>query len=64
MHARSGDEIVVDAQRTGAPQRRGEILDVRLVAGVEHYIVRWEDGKETTFYPGSTAHTVTRSRAR
>src|SRR2546423_1196011 len=35
MHARSGDEIVVDGQRTGTPQRRGQILDVRMVAGVD-----------------------------
>ena len=64
MHARSGDEIVVDGQRTGTPQRRGQILDVRMVAGLEHYIVRWDDGKETTFYPGSTAHTLRSTRSR
>lgn len=64
MHANSGDHIVVDSPRTGTPERKGEILDVRLVGGVEHYIVRWEDGRETTLYPGSTAHTVTpRTRA-
>ncbi len=58
MHARPGDEIVVDAVHTGDPNREGEILEVKTDNGIEHYVVRWDDGKVTIFYPGSTAHTV------
>jgi hypothetical protein len=59
MHAGPGDQIVVDSLHAGDRSRKGEILEVRSADGVEHYIVRWDDGRETTFYPGSTAHTVT-----
>ncbi len=59
MHANVGDEIVVDAVHTGEPTRKGEVLEVTHQGGVEHYVVRWDDGKETVFFPGSTTHTVT-----
>jgi hypothetical protein len=58
MHARPGDEIVVDATHIGEPNREGEILEVTEANGIEHYRVRWDDGKETIFFPGSTTHTV------
>ncbi len=58
MHARPGDEIIVDAVHTGEPTREGEILEVKVTNGVEHYLVRWDDGKETVFYPGTTTHTL------
>jgi hypothetical protein len=35
-----------------------ECLEVRHVGGVEHYRVRWDDGVEGIFYPGSDAHSV------
>ncbi|HEY7134120.1 MAG TPA: DUF1918 domain-containing protein [Acidimicrobiia bacterium] len=58
MKARPGDEIVVDATHIGEPNREGEILEVTSSNGVEHYRVRWDDGRETIFFPGSTTHTV------
>ncbi|MCZ7525118.1 MAG: DUF1918 domain-containing protein [Acidimicrobiia bacterium] len=58
MHANVGDHIVVDATEVGQPQRRGEVVEVRGETGHEHYVVRWEDGHETIFYPGSSAHVV------
>ena len=58
MPANPGDEIVVDAVHTGEPKREGEILEVETRDGVVHYRVRWDDGHESIFFPGSTAHVV------
>ena len=58
MQANVGDEIVVDGVNLGDPKREGEILEVETSGGVVHYRVRWDDGHETIFYPGSTTHVV------
>ena len=58
MDAKVGDEIVVDAVHTGEPKREGEILEITERGGVVHYRVRWDDGHESLFYPGSTTHVV------
>ena len=61
MHARVGDELVVDSAGVGVAPRRGTILEVRSETGEEHYLVRWSDGHESLFFPGSTAHTIQRA---
>jgi Domain of unknown function (DUF1918) len=59
MHAKVGDELVVDSVHTGEPPRRGEILEVLVEGGREHYMVRWDDtGHETLFFPGPTSHVL------
>ena len=58
MDAKPGDEIVVDAVNLGDPRREGEILEVTTRGGVVHYRVRWDDGHESVFFPGSTTHVV------
>lgn len=58
MHATVGDAIVVDSVEVGAPPRRGEILEVVVNEAGEHYRVRWDDGHESSFYPGSNAYVV------
>jgi hypothetical protein len=58
MEAKVGDEIVVDSPRTGEEPRKGEILEVLEAGGVRHYRIRWDDGHEGIFYPGSDAHVV------
>ncbi len=58
MNAHIGDEIVVDGSRLGDLSRKGEILEVRNLGGVEHYRVRWDDGEDGLFYPGPDAHVV------
>ena len=58
VHARGadmGDLIVVEAHRQGEPRRIGEILEVLGTADNEHYRVRWDDGRDAIFYPGSDA---------
>jgi hypothetical protein len=58
MKAKPGDEIVVDAVHTGDPRREGEIIEVEERDDVVRYRVRWDDGHESIFFPGSTAHVV------
>ena len=54
---------MVDRSQVGAPPRKGEVLEVREPEGQVHYLVRWEDGHETVFFPGSDAHAVHPGRA-
>jgi len=58
MHASVGDEILVDGPHLGDPPRSGEVIEVRQQGGVVHYSVRWEDGHESIFFPGSDAHAI------
>jgi hypothetical protein len=58
MRASVGDEIIIDAMVLGHPRREGEVLEVRTEGDVEHYVVRWDDGHESIFYPGAEAHVV------
>jgi Domain of unknown function (DUF1918) len=57
-NAKVGDEIVVDPVNAGEPKRAGEILEIETGGDVEHYRVRWDDGHESVFFPGSTTHVV------
>ena len=58
MRATVGDELVVDSTEVGVAPRTGTILEILGEPGSEHYRVRWSDGHESTFFPGSSAHTV------
>ena len=53
--ARVGDIVVVSGHHVGDRERLGEIIEVLGEDGHAHYRVRWEDGRETVFYPGSDA---------
>ncbi|MGE5274043.1 MAG: DUF1918 domain-containing protein [Verrucomicrobiota bacterium] len=60
-----GDVVVIEGHHVGEARRSGEILEVLGEPGHEHYRVRWEDGRETVFYPSSDAtvrHRVRRAR--
>jgi Domain of unknown function (DUF1918) len=51
MGANVGDRIVIESEKVGTAERRGEILEV-----IEHqtrteYRVRWDDGRETGIRP-------------
>jgi hypothetical protein len=58
IHARMGDEIVVDSNELGHPPRRGEVLEVLGTGETQHYKVRWDDGHESLFVPSTSAHIV------
>jgi hypothetical protein len=50
-----GDLVVIEGHRVRQGQRIGEILAVLGEPGHEHYRVRWEDERETVFYPSNDA---------
>ena len=54
-HAAVGDVIVIEGHHVGDSRRTGEILEVLGGPGHEHYRVRWDDDRETVFYPSSDA---------
>jgi hypothetical protein len=58
--AAEGDVIVIDGHHVGESRRVGEILEVLGDPGNEHYRVRWDDGRETVFYPRSGDATIKR----
>jgi Domain of unknown function (DUF1918) len=49
---RPGDVVVVSGHRVGESKQVGEVLEV-LGEDRSHYRVRWEDGHESVFFPGS-----------
>ena len=59
--AEQGDVVVVSSRRVGEPARSGEVLEVLGPADHPHYVVRWEDGHQSIFYPGETTSIKHRS---
>ena len=53
MHAKIGDRIIVETERVGQADREGEILEVIESPPGTHYRVRWDDGRESTFWPAA-----------
>ena len=53
MKVETGDRITVRGHRVGEPERHGEVLEVRGDDGGPPYQVRWDDGHESLFFPGS-----------
>ncbi len=56
LRASPGDELVVKGHHLGEPDREGEILEVLGRDGAAPFVVRWDDGHESTLFPGSDAH--------
>ena len=42
----------------GRPSRRGQIVEVLGARGHEHYLVRWEESRESIFYPSEGTSVV------
>jgi hypothetical protein len=55
MRADVGDELVVKGFHVGDPERRGVIAEVHGEDGKPPYLVRWTDGRVSSFYPSSDA---------
>ena len=53
--AEPGDVIVIGGHHLGESRRKGEVLEVLGAPGHLHYRVRWDDDRETVFYPSSDA---------
>ena len=64
MDARVGDRVVVEGNKVGQGRRFGQIIEVIVVGQNQHYRVHWDDGRESTFFPGSDAHLERVSKSR
>jgi Domain of unknown function (DUF1918) len=53
MKAQVGDELVVKGLRVGDHDRKGVIIEVHGEDGGPPYLVRWDDGHESSFYPSA-----------
>jgi hypothetical protein len=56
-----GDHVEVFSP-SGAPSRRGTIVEVLGGPHHEHYRVRWEDGRESIHYPSDGTKIVPAKR--
>ena len=54
-----GDRIAIESRRHGGHAREGVVAEVLGPPGHEHYLVRWDDGEQSLYYPpqhpGATA---------
>ena len=55
MKAQVGDQLIVKGIHLGDPERKGVITEVHGAGGAPPYLVRWSDGRETSFFPSSDA---------
>ena len=55
MNASIGDRLHVHGNTVGAPDRVGEIIEVRGAAGGPPYVVRFDDGHTGLVFPGPDA---------
>jgi hypothetical protein len=55
MRAKPGDHIILAGELVNQPVRAGEVLEARGSDGGPPYVVRWEDGHESTMFPGPGA---------
>ena len=63
MQAHIGDQLTVRGRHQGDGERHGEIIQVDGPDGAPPYLVRWQDGHDSMFFPASDAevtHHVTR----
>lgn len=58
MQAQVGDRIIVRSNRVAQPDREGQVVEVRGPDGGPPFVVRWSDGHEGLFFPGSDAAVV------
>ena len=54
---RVGDVILVESKKVGQATRSGEILEVRGEGDLVHYLVRWDNDHESTYFPSGAAVT-------
>jgi Domain of unknown function (DUF1918) len=55
LRAAPGDRIVIKGHFVGEHERDGEVLEVLGDEGAPPYVVRWEDGHTSEFFPSSDA---------
>jgi hypothetical protein len=64
MDGKVGDRIVIGTDKVGQPAREGEILEVLDHETGTEFLVRWDDGHQSSIRPhGGTARIVERPKA-
>ena len=64
MDGKVGDRIVVGTDKVGQPAREGEILEVIDHDSGTEFVVRWDDGHQSSIRPhGGNARIVARPKA-
>lgn len=58
MVTKVGDRIVVESEKVGVPSRVGEILAIIPHDPRAEFLVRWEDGRETSIRPAAGSYRV------
>ena len=58
MQAQVGDRIIVRSHHVGEPDRDALVLGVQGADGAPPYRVRWSDGREAVYFPGTDAHVL------
>ena len=53
MRAVVGDELTVKGRHQGDGDRHGEIIEVHGQEGSPPYLVQWQDGHESVFFPSA-----------
>jgi hypothetical protein len=53
MKAVVGDELTVKGRHQGDIERHGEIIEVHGQEGSPPYLVQWQDGHESVFFPSA-----------
>jgi hypothetical protein len=56
MRAHAGDALLVRGHHVGDHDRQAVILEVHGHDGAPPYVVRWEDGHESVFFPSCDTH--------
>ncbi|MDN3352962.1 DUF1918 domain-containing protein [Actinomadura sp. DC4] len=62
MRAHSGDALLVRGHHVGEQDRQAVIIEVHGHDGEPPYVVRWEDGHESVFFPSCDAFVSRLSR--
>jgi hypothetical protein len=58
MHAQVGDQLTIMGRHQGDGERHGEIIEVDGPDGTPPFLVRWEDGHDSLFFPSSDAQVI------
>ncbi len=53
MRANVDDELVARGRHVGDPDRKGVIVEVQGDHGGPPYLILWEDGHQSVFFPSS-----------
>lgn len=55
MRAHAGDALLIRGHHVGDNDRQAVIIEVHGADGAPPYLVRWEDGHESVYFPSCDA---------